>query len=42
MGCNMIKEILAGIAFCLFFFGLIGATAFVEPINETIIEERGE
>ena len=38
----MIKEILAGICFVLFFFGLIGATAFIEPINDTIIEARGE
>ena len=38
----MIKEILASIAFVMFFFGLIGATTFVEPINETVIETRGE
>jgi hypothetical protein len=38
----MIKEILAGICFVLFFYGLIAATSFVEPINETVIETRGE
>lgn len=37
-----LKGIMEGIAFCLFFFGLVGATAFVEPINETIIEMRGK
>ena len=38
----MIKEILAGICFILFFFGLIGATSFIEPINQTIIEARNK
>ena len=38
----MIKEILAGICFVLFFYGLIGATAFIEPIDQTVIEARNK
>lgn len=36
----MIKEILAGICFIFILFGLVGATAFVEPLNQAIIEAR--
>ena len=36
------KEIINCICFVLFFFGVIGATAFIKPLNETIIEMRGE
>lgn len=37
-----IKETIAGIFFILGFFGLICATAIVEPVEEYIIETRGE
>lgn len=36
----MIKEIIADILFIIFFIGLFGATAFIEPINQTVIEAR--
>ena len=37
-----IKETIAGIFFIIGFFGLFYATSFVQPIEEHIIEMRGE
>lgn len=38
----MLNRIIEGVLFSLMFFGLIGATAFIEPIEQTVIEARGE
>jgi hypothetical protein len=38
----MFERIIEGVLFGMMFFGLIGATAFIEPIEQTVIEARGE
>lgn len=37
-----IKEIIGGICFIIMFLSMFGMASFVEPIEEAIIETRGE
>lgn len=38
----MLDRIIEGILFGMLFFGLIGATALIEPVEQVVIEARGE